>query len=194
MILTNPNSAAGGDKAQISLQNARSYYPSIKNLRMTGFVEHPLETPDIIHNPLGLQQNCSLDMDTLGPLINLTGVQNATINADNTTAVIDETGASSTPNSRVANNLLIHLDNFPIHSKHKGGEGRCIAALPYGDSDKPSGLFQDRSYNLTYHGLENKGDENHNEIKVRLTDAEGGLIQGLTHPTVINLDLRPRTI
>mgnify|MGYP003670122088 CR=1 FL=1 len=192
MILSNAHAGAGS-RAQISLNNAQSYYPSIKNLRMTGFVAHPTNQPDIIHNPLGLQQHLKIDMDTLGPLIGLPGIQNATINATQTVSTLDETGTAVTANSRVANNLLIHLDNFPIKSKHKGGEGRCIAALPYGDGTT-AGLFQDRSYNLTYHGLENKGEENHNEIRVRLTDAEGGLIQGLVHPTVINLDLRPRTI
>lgn len=187
------NANAGGTGAQISLFNAQSFYPSIKNLRMTGFVSHLENNPNLIHNPLGLQQNCSLDMDTVGPLIGLPGVLNTTINSDSTVAEIDETGPIAKPNTRVANNLLVHLDNFPIRSKHKGGEGRCIAALPYGDGTK-AGLFQDRSFNLTYHSLENKSDENHNEIRVRITDAEGGLLQGLLHPTVINLDLRPITI
>ncbi len=192
-MFINKAGGAVNDHAQISLRNATSYYPSIKNLRMTGFVAHPDNDPTMIHNPLGLQQNIRADMSTLGPLIGIPGVQHSTIPDPPISAGIDETGTAVTPNSRVANNLLVHLDNFPIKSKHKGGEGRCIAALPYGDGTK-SGLFQDRSYNLVYHGLENKTEENHNEIRVRLTDAEGGLIQGLLHPTVINCDLRPRTI
>lgn len=192
-MFINKAGGAVNDHAQITLNNAASYYPSIKNLRMTGFVAHPADNAEMIHNPLGLQQNIRADMSTLGPLIGITGVQHSTIPNPPISAGIDETGVAVTPNSRVANNLLVHLDNFPIKSKHKGGEGRCIAALPYGDGTK-SGLFQDRSYNLVYHGLENKTEENHNEIRVRLTDAEGGLIQGLLHPTVINCDLRPRTI
>ncbi len=192
-MFINKAGGAVNDHAQISLRNASTYYPSIKNLRMTGFVAHPANDPTMIHNPLGLQQNIRADMSTLGPLIGIPGVQHSTIPNPPISAGIDETGVAVTPNSRVANNLLVHLDNFPIKSKHKGGEGRCIAALPYGDGTK-SGLFQDRSYNLVYHGLENKVEENHNEIRVRLTDAEGGLIQGLLHPTVINCDLRPRTI
>lgn len=192
-MFINKAGGAVNDHAQITLNNAASYYPSIKNLKMTGFVAHPADNAQMIHNPLGLQQNIRADMSTLGPLIGITGVQHSTIPNPPISAGIDETGVAVTPNSRVANNLLVHLDNFPIKSKHKGGEGRCIAALPYGDGTK-SGLFQDRSYNLVYHGLENKTEENHNEIRVRLTDAEGGLIQGLLHPTVINCDLRPRTI
>ena len=67
-------------------------------------------------------------------------------------------------------------------------------ALPFGDNTHASGLFQDRSYNLTYHALHNKEVVNHNEMRVRITDADGNKLVGIHHPVVLNFDLRPKII
>jgi len=97
-------------------------------------------------------------------------------------------------NQRTTNNILVHLDNFPIKSKHKGGQGKAIASIPFGDNGNANvGLFHVATNWLVYHSLENKEVINANEIVVRLTDNEGALIQGIEHPVIIDLDLRPRT-
>ena len=182
-----------GDAAIIQFNSLKSILPGMKNPKMTGFVEHETASPEQITNPLGLHQRARLEASTLGPTIGFSGTSHAVINGLQTEAEIFPTTEPAIPNTRVANNLLVHLDSFPITSYHKNGQGRCIAALPYGDGTK-HGLFHDRSYNLTYHSLENKSDENHNEMRVRITDAEGSLLQGLVHPTVINLDVRPTSL
>ncbi len=97
-------------------------------------------------------------------------------------------------NQRTTNNILVHLDNFPIKSIHKGGQGKAIASIPFGDNGNSNvGLFHVATNWLVYHSLENKEVINANEVVVRLTDNEGALIQGIEHPVIIDLDLRPRT-
>ena len=181
-------------QAQISFRGVRNLYPYMKNLRVNGYVNHTTALPDNVSNPLGLHQKARFEASTLGPVIGLSGTTNALITMPGETgAVLDPIPTQATPTNRIANNLLVHIDSFPITSYHKNGQGRCIAALPFGEGSK-HGLFHDSPYNLTYHSLENKKDENHNEMRIRITDAEGNLLQGLQHPTVINLDVRPTSL
>ena len=188
------SNGGAGTQAQIFFRGVRNFYPYMKNLRVNGYVNHTTALPDNVSNPLGLHQKARLEASTLGPVIGLSGTTNALITMPGETgAVLDPIPTQATPTNRIANNLLVHIDSFPITSYHKNGQGRCISALPFGEGST-HGLFHDRAYNLTYHSLENKKDENHNEMRVRITDAEGNLLQGLQHPTVLNLDVRPTSL
>ena len=44
------------------------------------------------------------------------------------------------------------------------------------------------------HALHNKEVVNHNEMRVRITDADGNKLVGIHHPVVLNFDLRPKII
>ena len=180
--ITFPNANAGGTAAILDFRNVEDYYPTVSGLKFRGLALSPT------FHPLIEQQTQVLGGLTLGPLI---GIPNTTSNNKDTLSV---TGDKVTPNNRTANNLLVHLDNFPIRSRHYLGEGRCVMALPFGDRDNIIGLFQDRSYNLTYHSLHNKQVVNHNEMRIRITDADGNKLLGIHHPVVLNFDLRPKII
>ena len=180
ITFTNPN--AGGQSAILDFRALEDYYPTISGLKFRGLALNPT------FHPLEQQQTQELGGSTLGPTI---GIPNSTSSVGDTLTV---QGVTVTQNNRTANNLLVHLDNFPIRSRHYLGEGRCVMALPFGDNTHASGLFQDRSYNLTYHALHNKEVVNHNEMRVRITDADGNKLVGIHHPVVLNFDLRPKII
>ena len=180
--VTFPNPHTGGSPAILDFRALEDNYPTISGLKFTGLALSPT------FHPLITQITQELGGSTLGPII---GIPNTT---SNNNATLSVTGISTTPNNRTANNLLVHVDNFPIRSRHYLGEGRCVMALPFGDNSHPTGLFQDRSYNLTYHSLHNKDIVNHNEMRIRITDADGNKLLGIHHPVVLNFDLRPKII
>ena len=94
--------------------------------------------------------------------------------------------------------ILINVDQFKIESICKeGGVQKAISAVPYGppingDLDGGFSYIVDKEMPL-YHSLMNKSVENHNQLRVRLTDSVGAPLQNLEHPTIITLDIRPRT-
>ena len=183
---------AGGTAVGITFAEYGNYQPSILNLQTNGILTRNNITP--IFHPLALQQNIRMDTGVLGSEIGLPSTIRSKL-VDPSHAGINFTGDAIESSERLQNNMLIHLDNFPIKSIHKGGQGRCVAALPLGDnSNTHAGLFQDRVYNLVYHACENKEEENYNQMRVRITDAEGNKLVGLQHPVVVNLDLRPRSL
>lgn len=108
--------------------------------------------------------------------------------------------ASKAPSdSREAEQMLVNIDQFQIKSICKtGGVQKAVAAVPFGERENPtgsdpqSGYFFYEAYNLLYHDLSNSHTENHNQLRVRLTDAVGNQLVTLKHPTTITLDLRPR--
>lgn len=184
--------AAGGTAVSITFREYGNYQPSILNLQTNGILTVNNNTP--IFHPLALQQNIRMDTGVLGSEIGLPSVIRSDL-VDPSHAGINFTGDAIESSERLQNNMLIHLDNFPIKSIHKGGQGRCVAALPLGDnSNTHAGLFQDRVYNLVYHACENKEEENYNQMRIRITDAEGNKLVALQHPVVVNLDLRPRSL
>lgn len=111
-------------------------------------------------------------------------------------------GTASVNNGRETEMMLVNIDDFQIKSICKdGGIQKCVAALPYGstipyfengDPVKVDGAFYYEPYNMTYHQLSNPSVSNHNELRVRMTDAVGNPLVQLKHPTTITLDLRPR--
>lgn len=102
--------------------------------------------------------------------------------------------------SREAEQMLVNIDQFQIKSICKtGGIQKAVAAVPFGERENPtgsdpqSGYFFYEAYNLMYHDLSNSHTENHNQLRVRMTDAVGNQLSTLKHPTTVTLDLRPRT-
>ena len=178
----------GGTNAQFSFRQVILSKPFISNFSFRGLVKNPTFHP---LQQVNTQQWAANVPGSIAPLIGFpisAGVQRS---EDNLTI----TGTAVVGNNRTANNMLIHLDSFPLKSRHIGGEGRCVMALPFGSIDNTqTGLFSDRNYNLTYHSLENKQDENHNMMRVRITDARGNKLQGIKHPVVMNFDLRPKSL
>jgi len=108
-------------------------------------------------------------------------------------------GTSAATNGKETDQMLVNVEEFQIKSICKnGGIQKAVASVPYGQTENPSGTsasggyFFHESYNLNYHQLENAGVENHNQLRIRLTDAVGEPLLQLKHPTTITLDLRPR--
>ena len=108
--------------------------------------------------------------------------------------LIIESATDMTSDSRLNNQMIVNLDNFPLKSIHKGGNGQAVAVVPIGGStNQDTGLFYQESFNLLYHKLHNREVINANEAHVRITDVNGSPLVGLLHPVTVNLDLRPAT-
>lgn len=108
-------------------------------------------------------------------------------------------GTSPATDGKETDQMLVNVEEFQIKSICKnGGIQKAVSSVPYGQTENPSGTsasggyFFHESYNLNYHQLENAGVENHNQLRIRLTDAVGEPLLQLKHPTTITLDLRPR--
>lgn len=93
--------------------------------------------------------------------------------------------------------ILINVDQFKLESICKdGGIQKTIGTVSYGpplNGANDSGDFiVDKEVPL-YHALSNPSIENHNQLRVRLTNSTGLPLANLEHPTIITLDIRPRT-
>ena len=182
------SNAQGGTNAEFSFRQVILSKPFIYDFSFRGLVKNPTFHP---LQQVNTQQWEATSGDSIAPLIGFPLSQS--VGGSDANLLIK--GTAIVGNNRTANNMLIHLDSFPLKSRHIGGEGRCVMALPFGDRlNTHTGLFSDRNYNLTYHSLENQQDENHNMMRVRITDARGNKLQGIKHPVVMNFDLRPKSL
>lgn len=112
------------------------------------------------------------------------------------------TGSAGINDGREDTLMLVNIEEFMLKSICKeGGIQKAVASVPYGltqpyfesgDPVKVDGEFYYEPYNMLYHDLSNPGVENHNQLRVRITDAVGNPIKQLQHPTTLTLDLRPR--
>lgn len=105
---------------------------------------------------------------------------------------------------RETQQMLINIEEFNVKSICKqGGVQKAIAMLPFGSvqpaiagaggaAQKIDGEFYYEPYNLVYHKFENPHLVNHNQLRVRFTDAVGFPLGQLQHPVTVTLDLRPR--
>ena len=178
----------GGTNAQFSFRQVIQQKPFLSEFSFRGLVKNPTFHP---LQQVQFQQWRATSNQSFAPLIGFPVSQDGPGPSGN----LEINGDKIINNNRTANNMLIHLDSFPLSSRHIGGEGRCVMALPFGSIDNTqTGLFSDRNFNLTYHSLENKQDENHNMMRVRITDARGNKLQGIKHPVIINFDLRPKSL
>ena len=112
---------------------------------------------------------------------------------------LSSVGTTATTDTKETDQMLVNVEEFQIKSICKnGGIQKAVASIPYGQTQNPTGTsasggyFFHESYNLNYHRLENAGVENHNQLRIRLTDAVGEPLTQLKHPTTLTLDLRPR--
>ncbi len=158
---------------------------------ITDVVERDMDEPLGIHNEANFRPSSGFEALTglrgIGPI---------------PATPLEEVGANPVNDDRETEVMLVNIDDFQIKSICKeGGIQKAVASLPYGatepqfesgDPVKVDGAFYYEPYNLLYHRLENGGVENHNQLRVRITDAVGRPIQQLLHPTTITLDLRPR--
>lgn len=111
-------------------------------------------------------------------------------------------GTTQINDGREDTTFLVNVEEFMLKSICKeGGIQKAIASIPYGltqpefengDPVKVDGEFYYEPYNTLYHDLSNPSIENHNQLRVRLTDSVGNPIQQMKHPTTLTLDLRPR--
>lgn len=113
---------------------------------------------------------------------------------------LEATGTGPVVDGKETDQMLINVEEFQIKSICKeGGIQKAVASVPFGEREntsgtQSSGYFFYESYNLMYHQLENYGEENHNQLRVRITDAVGNPLSSLKHKTTITLDIRPRAI
>lgn len=184
LSFTNPN--AGGADCVIKFHYFVSTFATMNRLKHNLMVMGASMLPQLDRN----NANRITMGDGLADTLNLTTTQQV-----NTGDVLTfESATDITSDSRVNNQMIVNLDNFPLKSIHKGGNGQAVAVVPIGGStNKDTGLFYQESFNLLYHKLENREVINANEATVRITDTEGAPLVGLLHPVTINLDLRPAT-
>lgn len=123
-----------------------------------------------------------------------------TAEGDASGAGLISTATAAPSDSKEAEQMLVNIDQFQIKSMCKdGGIQKAVAAVPYGERENPtgtdaqSGYFFYEAYNLLYHDLSNGHVENHNQLRVRMTDSVGQQLSQLKHPTTVTLDLRPRS-
>ena len=113
---------------------------------------------------------------------------------------LKSTGKSPVVDNKETDQMLINIEQFQLKSICKeGGIQKAVASVPFGEREntsgtQASGYFFYEAYNLMYHKLENYGEETHNQMRVRMTDAVGNPMSSLKHKTTITLDLRPRAI
>ena len=181
LSFTNPH---GGDDCVIKFPYFISTFATMNQLKHNQLVTGASMLPQLDRN----NRNRITLGQGLADTLNITAAPK-----DNTGDVLSfESATDITSDSRVNNQMIINLDNFPLKSIHKGGNGQAVAVVPIGGStNKDTGLFFQESFNLLYHKLENREVINANEATVRITDTNGAPIQGLLHPVTINLDLRP---
>jgi hypothetical protein len=131
--------------------------------------------------------------------LDLTGMQPKT---QDPAEPMEVQGTKSVVKDRETDSMLVNVEEFKLSSICKdGGVQQAVAVLPYGteqpqfqggDVQKVDGTFYHQPYNLIYHKLENPQVENHNQLRVRMTDPVGNPISQLEHPTTLTFDVRPR--
>jgi len=146
-----------------------------------------------VDEPLMRQSNAEF-RSTAG-FTQLTGMQSRAADADRALEIVGHAPTAG----REAEQMLVNIDQFQIKSICKtGGIQKAVAAVPYGPVENPSGqppqagFFFYEAFNILYHDLSNSHTENHNQLRVRMTDALGNPLQQLKHPTTVTLDIRPR--
>lgn len=182
LSFTNPN--AGGDDCVIKFPYFSATYATMNQLKHNQLITGASMLPQLDRN----NRNRITLGQGLADTLNMTAAPKDNTGDDLTF----ESATDITSASRVNNQMIVNIDNFPLKSIHKGGNGQAVAVVPIGGStNKDTGLFFQESFNLLYHKLENREVINANEATVRITDTEGAPIEGLLHPVTINLDLRP---
>jgi len=181
----------GGD---VEVQATWSEFPSLQGVRWTttSFGDEPLK------------EDTDSDFATSqASFRDITGMPPSSVSDDKTHTI---TGLAGIGTDRETCTMLVNLDQLEIQSICKeGGIQKAIGSVPYGavapsldpassDPVKVDGIFYHEPYNLTYHKLANAQPVNHNEFRIRLTDAVGNPIAQLKHPTTLSVDIRPKTM
>ncbi len=183
----------GHTNASFTVENLRQVIPQIQNL---GWSTTSLQ----VDEPLGEQNTARFDCDA--EFSNLTGLPRT--REGDASGPLEIEGTRSIGTDRETQQMLINIEEFGIKSICKeGGVQKAIAVLPYGSTEpavagvagqaqKIDGQFYYEPYNMVYHKFENPMVVNHNQLRVRMTDALGLPLNQLQHPVTVTLDLRPR--
>ena len=174
----------------ITISATTSTRPSVTELQYTTILQKESASPLGVHG--------DAEYDPSPGFLELTGV------AEGSVALADPplelTSTTVITPARQTCQMLVNVDQFQLKSICKdGGVQKAIASLPMGataPTDVPTaeidGEFYHEPYNMLYHDLDNKSVDNHNQLRIRLTDALGNPLKELKHPTTLTLDLRPR--
>jgi hypothetical protein len=183
-----------GTNAQFTVRNTRDVIPQFANVGWTTTdkdVDEPLEAHDDV------RFQCPQEFRDVSGMPLDSGVKNA----DGGTVI---TGNRSIGTDRETQQMLINVEEFNIKSICKtGGVQKAVAMLPFGaiqpaiaggggQAEKIDGEYYYEPYNMVYHRFENPHLVNHNQLRVRFTDAVGLPLNQLQHPVTVTLDLRPR--
>jgi len=180
--------------ASFTVRNIRDVIPSLANVGWSTTdrnVDEPLEEHDDV------RFICDDAFRNLSGMPLDSGVKDADggVNID---------GNRNIGTDRETQQMLINVEEFNLKSICKtGGVQKAIAMLPFGaiqpaiaggggQSEKIDGEFYYEPYNMVYHRFENPHLVNHNQLRVRFTDALGLPLGQLKHPVTVTMDLRPR--
>lgn len=174
----------------ITISAVNATRPSVTDLQYDTILQKETDTPLGVHGDAEFVPSAGF--------LALTGVPEGSTDLAKPPLVLTAT-TTMTP-ARQSCQILVNVDQFQLKSMCKeGGVQKAIAAVPMGATAPTStptaqigGEFYWEPYNMLYHDLENKSVDNHNQLRVRLTDALGNPLKDLIHPTTLTLDLRPR--
>ncbi len=201
-LLTNEGLSASGDTVcnvlqggvdlggTITISATTSTSPSLTELQYDTILQKESATPLGVHGDAEYVPSAGFE--------ELTGVaEGSVLVAD---PPLELTSTTVITPARQSCQMLVNVDQFQIKSMCKdGGVQKAIASLPLGavaptttPTAQIDGEFYHEPYNMLYHDLDNKSVDNHNQLRIRLTDALGNPLKELKHPTTLTLDLRPR--
>jgi hypothetical protein len=179
--------------AHVFVRNVRNVVPQIQGLGWS-------TVPSSVDEPLGPHDDAEFQCDE--QFRSISGMPlSATVDA---TGGADIEGTLSIGTDRETQQMLINIEEFNIKSICKeGGVQKAVAMLPFGavqpaiagsggQAQKIDGEYYYEPYNMVYHKFENPHLVNHNQLRVRFTDALGLPLNQLQHPVTVTLDLRPR--
>ena len=172
--------------ATITINCVESDIPSVAGVKWTTI-------SSTLDEPL-LKQSQALFKPSAG-FQSLTSLAQKSGDADPSLSIV---GTSPVIDGKETDQMLVNIEEFQIKSICKeGGIQKAVQSVPFGEREntsgtQASGYFFYEPGHLMYHQLENHGEENNNQLRVRLTDAVGNPLTQLKHKTTITLDLRPR--
>lgn len=179
--------------AHVFVRNVREVVPQIQGLGWS-------TTDSTVDEPLGLHDDVEFQCGEAFRSISGMPLQ---AQGDGSGGYAIE-GTLSIGTDRETQQMLINVEEFNIKSICKeGGVQKAVAMLPFGavqpaiagsggQAQKIDGEYYYEPYNMVYHKFENPHLVNHNQLRVRFTDALGLPLNQLQHPVTVTLDLRPR--
>ena len=186
-------SQSSNTSSTITINAVNKTLPSMVDVQWTTIPENEIDTPFAKHADMEFEPNTTFS--------EYTGLLPDSTDDASTALVI--TGSKPITSTRQSNLALIHLEEATISGICKqGGIQKIVGSVPLGatspvyttdttPTEMLDGRYYYEPYNVLRHDLKNTHVSNHNQLRIRLTDAVGVPLT-LKHPTTVTLDVSPR--